>query len=499
MSNTDSGVEDVIGKPFTSAGDGQNFNALFEKKVDIINVLDIYNIASSVGQEFERLTDAFGGAVFAGVMPKIIRILEMLEAFVKIRDEKTTEITNMGSIVDDLQHQSLKKDEKQEEEIGVIESCWKDETKVLQETIAVLENDNKKLAELLENKMEEVNANIVEYNSKQQRATMSKLQAKISEQRDELRVKSRAHDELIKEFEAVHSQMQRYAKHNSELHSKMKLLEHQGKLLIAEKAELEAKMLNKTEKSVQLQMSSIPKSPDRVEPPTSFPGNKSSVEKDVPMDPLLANKLVIDLTDPDRPRYTLQELQEVLNDRNQLKAENFLLKEELVFYKDVARKYGYDEQRDSWEELNQDEINESMKMTKLQAKRKAALNQRGKDDANNTSTPPQQQNESGIRKFFTYLTGGGGSTQKQPNDVKTEASNSSAASKTGAARIQRSQSYCVTDTPCNETTLINSKTVSDLAAAITPTHSSTRGKEMKVMAESHQEINDPSLEVELIE
>ena len=53
-----------------------------------------------------------------------------------------------------------------------------------------------------------------------------------------------------------------------------------------------------------------------------------------PMDPLLANKLVIDLTDPDRPRYTLQELQEVLNDRNQLKAENFLLKEELVFYKE---------------------------------------------------------------------------------------------------------------------------------------------------------------------
>ena len=60
------------------------------------------------------------GAVFAGVMPKIIRILEMLEAFVRIRDEKTTEITNMGSIMDDLQHQSLKKDEKQEEVLTVL-------------------------------------------------------------------------------------------------------------------------------------------------------------------------------------------------------------------------------------------------------------------------------------------------------------------------------------------------------------------------------------------
>ena len=60
------------------------------------------------------------GAVFAGVMPKIIRILEMLEAFVKIRDERTTEITNLGSMVDELQLESLKKDEKQDEVSNII-------------------------------------------------------------------------------------------------------------------------------------------------------------------------------------------------------------------------------------------------------------------------------------------------------------------------------------------------------------------------------------------
>lgn len=51
-------------------------------------------------------------------------------------------------------------------------------------------------------------------------------------------------------------------------------------------------------------------------------------------DPLLANKLIIDLNDPNRPRYTLQELLEVLNDRNQLKARCFRLEEELIFYKE---------------------------------------------------------------------------------------------------------------------------------------------------------------------
>lgn len=34
---------------------------MFDKPVESLNVVDVYNIASSVGQEFERLTEAFGG------------------------------------------------------------------------------------------------------------------------------------------------------------------------------------------------------------------------------------------------------------------------------------------------------------------------------------------------------------------------------------------------------------------------------------------------------
>ncbi|NWI18031.1 RIPL2 protein, partial [Crypturellus soui] len=45
------------------------------------------------------------------------------------------------------------------------------------------------------------------------------------------------------------------------------------------------------------------------------------------------DKMVIDLTDPDRPRFTLQELREVLQERNQLKAQLLVLQEELQCYK----------------------------------------------------------------------------------------------------------------------------------------------------------------------
>ena len=42
---------------------------------------------------------------------------------------------------------------------------------------------------------------------------------------------------------------------------------------------------------------------------------------------------VVDSKDPNRPRFTRQELQDVLNERNQLKEELISLREELSFYK----------------------------------------------------------------------------------------------------------------------------------------------------------------------
>ncbi|KAI1901181.1 hypothetical protein AGOR_G00057540 [Albula goreensis] len=45
------------------------------------------------------------------------------------------------------------------------------------------------------------------------------------------------------------------------------------------------------------------------------------------------NKLVVDLKDPNRPRFTMQELKEVLQERNQLKAQLLVAQEELQLYK----------------------------------------------------------------------------------------------------------------------------------------------------------------------
>ncbi|NXO05461.1 RIPL2 protein, partial [Rhinopomastus cyanomelas] len=45
------------------------------------------------------------------------------------------------------------------------------------------------------------------------------------------------------------------------------------------------------------------------------------------------DKMLVDLSDPNRPRFTLQELRDVLQERNQLKAQLLVVQEELQCYK----------------------------------------------------------------------------------------------------------------------------------------------------------------------
>ncbi|XP_055987368.1 RILP-like protein 2 [Sorex fumeus] len=45
------------------------------------------------------------------------------------------------------------------------------------------------------------------------------------------------------------------------------------------------------------------------------------------------NKMVVDLADPERPRFTLQELREVLQERNRLKCQLLVAQEELQCYR----------------------------------------------------------------------------------------------------------------------------------------------------------------------
>ncbi|XP_045390925.1 RILP-like protein 2 isoform X1 [Lemur catta] len=59
------------------------------------------------------------------------------------------------------------------------------------------------------------------------------------------------------------------------------------------------------------------------------------------------DKMVVDLTDPNRPRFTLQELRDVLQERNKLKSQLLVAQEELQCYKSGSERRWMDRWTDS--------------------------------------------------------------------------------------------------------------------------------------------------------
>lgn len=57
-------------------------SAALEKNVADLTVMDVYDIAAVVGQEFERIIDQYGCEALSRLMPKVVRVLEILEVMV---------------------------------------------------------------------------------------------------------------------------------------------------------------------------------------------------------------------------------------------------------------------------------------------------------------------------------------------------------------------------------------------------------------------------------
>lgn len=53
-----------------------------DKPAAELTVMDVYDIAAVLGQEFERVIDRFGCECLVGVVPRVVRVLELLEALV---------------------------------------------------------------------------------------------------------------------------------------------------------------------------------------------------------------------------------------------------------------------------------------------------------------------------------------------------------------------------------------------------------------------------------
>ncbi|XP_053557784.1 RILP-like protein 1 isoform X2 [Bombina bombina] len=308
-----------------------------EKNVAELTVMDVYDIASTVGQEFERVIDQYGCEAIARLMPKVVRVLEILEVLVS-RNHINPEMDELRLELDRLRLERMdriEKEKKHQKELELVEDVWRGEAQDLLSQIAQLQEENKQLLSNLP--LKDINLTEEEFQkhegmSEREKQVMKKLKEVVDKQRDEIRAKDR---ELVlknEDVEALQQQQNRLMKINHDLRHRITVVEAQGKALIEQKVELEAYLQTKEQETNSMR-TEIGKLRERLKG-AQIQNGQENKEEDVNEESIFeTDKMSLDLKDSSRPRFTLQELRDVLHERNELKAKVFMLQEELTYYK----------------------------------------------------------------------------------------------------------------------------------------------------------------------
>ncbi|KAJ7408864.1 RILP-like protein 1 [Pitangus sulphuratus] len=164
---------------------------------------------------------------------------------------------------------------------------------------------------------------------------MKKLKEVVDKQRDEIRAKDRELGLKNEDVEALQQQQNRLMKINHDLRHRITVVEAQGKALIEQKVELEAYLQTKEQEmgTLRAELGKLREKLQGEDSQESHNGEEGKAEPNNDECLSESEKMALDLKDPNRPRFTLQELRDVLHERNELKSRVFLLQEELLYYK----------------------------------------------------------------------------------------------------------------------------------------------------------------------
>ncbi|NXJ62506.1 RILP protein, partial [Rostratula benghalensis] len=260
----------------------------------------IYRMAEALGAELRRLSGRFGPEAVAGLVPPVVRLLELLEALVAPTGADGEAAAAPGGRQDaEDPEQRLWEAERRE--------------RALHGRLARLEEQNRQLrGQLAESQSQE------DSTARKEREVMLRLKEVVDKQRDELR--AQAHEIVCKsrDTEALQEQLHRFMAMNEELRHKVAIVQAQLKSVLEKKSDLEAAMQHS-----QREMS-------RRSRGTSEAQQSNSSLEGVPSP--MEHQDAGTGRSPAHCCFSKEELQEILQERNELKTNLFLVQEELAYY-----------------------------------------------------------------------------------------------------------------------------------------------------------------------
>lgn len=292
-----------------------------------VSVVDVYDIASEIGKECEKLIDLFGAQSVTNLMPKVINALELLENLAIKNERENTTVQELSAKISQLESDKIGKAEDRqrfEKELEQIEEHWRQESRDLVAMVTRLQEENRRLAEALQESSDS------QYSSKQTTITPSQevdiavlqhLRSMIDKQRDQIRARDRELSQKTAEIENLTAQVEKLTVVGRELKRKQRQAQMQARGLVEERADFLAQLQDQNRELINLR-GRLGMAKKENEDLTKLQGC-----------PDLTNKAIYDLDDPDRPRFTTAELKEILHERNELKARVSDLEDELELYR----------------------------------------------------------------------------------------------------------------------------------------------------------------------
>jgi len=289
-----------------------------------LSLVDVYDIAADIGKEFEELIDLHGPDQVTQLMQKVISALEQLEVLVQRNDSELLMIEELRRTIEHLEHEDNKKTEERHKyarDIEQVEEHFKLETKDYLTTIKRLQEENRKLSSSLTAATER-DSGVSEDESYIEIDLVHKLQGTVEKQREQIRDLDSELSNVKADLEELKGQNDRLSTSNKELRRKLRQSQNQLHCLVDERAELQVTLQDQQRETSLLAKRlglAAKENQDLAECATAEPDMKG--------------KVVYEVDDPNRPRFTLMELKDILQERNTLKARVSDLEDELELYR----------------------------------------------------------------------------------------------------------------------------------------------------------------------
>lgn len=304
---------------------------------------DVYDDAAVIGSELEKIIANYGSDVLKDLMPKVINVLELLEHLTIKNEKENDELNELRSKINSLEMekaQRINEREKFEKELEEIEEKWKQETMKLIGMVNKLKDDNKRLNESLAQTSSTLKQNDQLIIKQEELDYIREIKEENIKLKETIRFKDRELETKASETEALQAQVESLSSSIMNFRRKQILAQNQIEKMVKAKAELECTVTEKEHQlnliKEKLHMRSLQED-DNVATSTIVDEMRQRRASELITSSSarqaqdLKNMLIIDSKDPNRPRFTLRELEKVLMEKNQLTVKLDQTKDELEY------------------------------------------------------------------------------------------------------------------------------------------------------------------------